>query len=111
MKEELSVSKKLQDIQHEDYREIQTYFQEKSVENTRFSFRIRTKLVPNIPGNLQNMFKNNEAGLKCIHCDEEVMTQLHCISCPGMTQMRDGLELSRIEDMVVYFRRILKERK
>ena len=111
MKEELSGSKKLQDIQHEDYREIQPYFKEKSVENTCFSFRIRTQLVPNIPGNFKNMFKNNEAGLKCSHCEEDVMTQLHCISCPGMTQMRDGLELSRIEDMVVYFRRILKERK
>ena len=57
------------------------------------------------------MYKNNEVGLKCSHCKEDVMTQLHCISCPGMTQMRDDLELSRIEDMVLYFRRILKDRK
>ena len=39
------------------------------------------------------------------------MTQIHCISCPGMSQMRDGLELSKIEDMVTYFRRILKDRE
>ena len=110
MKEELGNSSKLQDIQHEDYREIQSYFKEKSIENTRFSFRIRTKLLLNIPGNCKNMYKNNKPGLKCSHCTEEVMTQVHCISCPGMTQMRDGLELDRIEDMVVYFRRILKAR-
>ena len=108
MKEELGNSSKLQDIQHEDYREIQSYFKEKSIEDTRFSFRIRTKLLINIPGNCKNMYKNNKPGLKCSHCTEEVMTQVHCISCPGMTQMRDGLELDKIEDMVVYFRRILK---
>ena len=38
------------------------------------------------------------------------MTQIHCLSCPGMTEMRDGLDLVKIEDMVVYFRRILKAR-
>ena len=42
---------------------------------------------------------------------EEVMTKVHYISCPGMTEMRDGLELDKIEDMVLYFRRILKDRK
>ena len=94
----------------EDFRQIQPYFKEKSVENIRFASRIRTKLVSNIPGNFKNMYKNNKAGLKCSHCLEEVMTQIHCISCPGMSQMRDGLELSKIEDMVIYFKRILKAR-
>jgi hypothetical protein len=110
MKEELSSSRKLEDIQHEDFRQIQPYFKEKSVENIRFASRIRTELVSNIPGNFKNMYKNNKAGLKCSRCSEEVMTQIHCISCPGMSQMRDCLELSKIEDMVIYFKRILKAR-
>ena len=110
MKEELITSRKLEDVQHEDYRNIQPYFKVKSDENPRFSFRIRTKMVLNIPGNCKSMYKNNKEGLKCSHCSEEVMTQTHCLSCPGMTEMRDGLELSKIDDMVVYFRRTLKVR-
>ena len=110
LKEELSTSKKLEEIQNEDFRTIQPYFKEKSVENTRLVFRIRTKMVSKIPGNLKNMYKNTENGLKCSHCTEPVMTQSHCISCPGMAELRDGLELSEINDMVTFFRRVLKER-
>ena len=43
MKEELSSSRKLEDIQHEDYRQIQPYFKEKSVKNTL----LRLELGPN----------------------------------------------------------------
>ena len=49
MKEELSKSSKMEEIQNEDFRQIQPYFLDKSIENTRLSFRIRTKLVKNIP--------------------------------------------------------------
>ena len=67
-------------------------------------------MVSKIPGNFKNMYKNTENGLKCSHCPEPVMTQSHCISCPGMAELRDGLELSEINDMVTFFRRVLKER-
>ena len=67
------------------------------------------RTAPATPG-LLNMYKNTENGLKCSHCPEPVMTQSHCISCPGMAELRDGLELSEINDMVTFFRRVLKER-
>ena len=67
-------------------------------------------MVKNIPGNFRNMYKGREEGLQFSHCTEEVMTQIHCLSCPGMTEMRDGLDLVKIKDMVVYFSRILKTR-
>ena len=37
------------------------------------------------------------------------MTQAHCISCPGLEEMRDGLELYNMEDLVIFFRRLLDD--
>ena len=51
MKEEICSSSKLEGIKNEDFRNIQPYFLDKSVENARLAFRIRTKLVKHIPGN------------------------------------------------------------
>ena len=110
MKEDMSKSSKLEDIQNEDYRCIQPYFLDKSVSNTRLAFRIRTKMLEKIPGNYKNMFKNSKEGLKCSHCEEDVMTQIHCVSCPGFKQLREGLDLTCMADMVVYFRRVMVER-
>ena len=94
MKEDVSKSGKLEDIQNEDYRCIQPYFLDKSVSNTRLAFRIRTKLVGKIHGNYKNMFKNNKDGLKCRHSEEDVITQIHCVSCPGFKELREGLDLT-----------------
>ena len=74
------------------------------------AFRIRTEMVEKIPGNYKNMYKKNKDGLKCSRCTEEIMTQIHCISCPGMKVLREGLDLVNMTDMVTYFKRILKER-
>ena len=83
---------------------------DKSVSNIRLAFRIRTKMVEKIPGNYKNMFKINKDGLKCSHCEKVVMTQIHCVSCPGFKELREGLDLTCMADMVVYFRGIMKKR-
>ena len=66
-------------------------------------------MVKNIPGNFKNQFKNTENGLKCRYCEELIMTQNHCLTCQGTEKMRDGLELYKIEDMVIFFRRLLAD--
>ena len=42
--------------------------------------------------------------------DGLVMTQSHCVSCPRLENLREGLDLDSMKDMVTYFRRILIER-
>ena len=110
MKDEIASSSKLEEIKHEDFCKIQPYFYDKSVDNTRLAFRIRTKLVKKIPGNFKNLYKHNKDGLKCSHCLEPVMTQSHCVSCPGLEDLREGLDLASMKDMVTFIRRILIER-
>ena len=70
MKGELEKSSKLEDIKHEDFRKLQAYMQEKSIENGRCAFRIRSKMVDNIPANFKNKFRNDHERLICNNCSE-----------------------------------------
>ena len=45
MKKELEKSSKMEDIKNEDFREVQRYFQKKSLENGRLAFKIRSHIV------------------------------------------------------------------
>ena len=112
MKKELDGSKKLEPIKDDDFHKVQDYFNNKSVENTRMAFKVRSQMVPEIPGNFKNKFRvKGEDGLLCLYCEEgHVMTQGHCLECPAWADLRTGLELGNIEDMVVFFRKMLSER-
>ena len=57
MVEEVKSKKKLENIKEDDFREVQQYFGDKSVENTRMGFMIRTQMVPKIPGNFKNKYR------------------------------------------------------
>ena len=67
-------------------------------------------MVEKIPGNYKNMYKKNKEGLRCSHCQEQVMTQSHCVTCPGMEELRDGLDLDTMRDMITFFRRVMSDR-
>ena len=66
-------------------------------------------MVKKIPGNFKNQIKNTENDLKCRYCEELIMTKNHCLTCYGTEEMRDRLELYKIEDMVIFFRRLLAD--
>ena len=38
------------------------------------------------------------------------MTQIHCLSCPAWSGLREDLDLANIKDMVIYFRKMMDER-
>ena len=101
-------SKKLQNIRYDDFTEIQPYFQDKSIENARLKFRIRSQMVDKIPGNFKNKYRFDVNGLKCFYCPQE-LTQSHCISCPGRLEMRKDLNMTNFDDIVVYFKRFLSD--
>ena len=109
MKIELEKSKKLGDIKHEDFSEVQNYFKVKSVETTRMAFKVRAKMISEIPENFKNKYK--EEGLKCVYCNQgEISSQSHCMVCPAWGKCREGLDLTNILDLVVFFRKVLDER-
>ena len=49
--------KKLDPIKHEDFKEAQKYLYDKSIENGRMAFKVRTQMIETIPGNFENKYK------------------------------------------------------
>ena len=63
LKEQLGKSTgKLEKIKDDYFSEIQGYFSDKSVENTRMAFKVRSEMVPDINGNFKNKFRKKETG-------------------------------------------------
>jgi hypothetical protein len=102
-------SSKLQDIKNNDFSAIQGYFNYKNLENACTKFKIRTKMLEKIPGNFKNKYQNQENGLKCNLCPAE-MSQNHCIVCPERAEMRTGLNMNNLDDLVNYFGQILSDK-
>ena len=102
MKEQIDQMKKLEQIKMDNFTEIQNYFLGKSIENGRVSFKIRSQMLENIPGNLKNKFKDQKEKLICRHCQtEQVMTQSHCLECTAWVDIKKDLK---------FFQRLLLER-
>ena len=110
----INTKSKLEAIKGDDFTEVQEYFNEKSVSNSRMAFKVRSLMVPEIPGNFKNRYKVKgtlSEGLTCEYCQEgEIMTQSHCMSCPAWSGLREGLDLTNIKDLVIFFRKLMDER-
>ena len=48
---------KLEAIKNDDFTKVQEYFDDKSVANGRMAFKVRSQMVPEIPGNFKNRYK------------------------------------------------------
>ena len=107
---QFETSKKLEAIKNDNFRQMQQYFNDKNLANARLKFKIRSKMVDKIPGNFKNRYKYSEEGLNCSDCKVE-MTQDHCSICPARADMREGLDMSSLDDAVIYFRRYLTLKK
>ena len=58
--QEIKGMKKLDPVNKDDFLELQEYFMDKSLENGRTAFKIRTQMLEDIPGNFKNKFKNGK---------------------------------------------------
>ena len=71
-------------------------------------------MVPDIPGNFKNKFKGrggDDDGLLCLYCaEQQVMTKGHCLECPAWADIWQGLDLTNIADLVIFFRKMLAEK-
>ena len=70
LKEKIAGSKKMMKHQNDDFRNVQGYMKEKSIEKSRTSFKIRCEMIPEIKGNFKdrNRRKGGEEALKCQEC-------------------------------------------
>ena len=110
VREKIESSKKIIDLVSDDFAEAQKYFHDRSVENGRLAFRIRTQMVDEIPANFKNKYKKEE-DLICQFCQQkETFDQSHTLVCPAWEDQRTGLNLKKIDDLVKFFQRMLSEK-
>ena len=75
------------------------------------AFRIRSQMLDEIPGNYKNKYRKDKDKIKCCHwTSDQVMTQSHCMDCSAWTEIRKDLDLTNIDDLVKFFRRMLLEK-
>ena len=108
MKEDMLKYKKLDQIRHQDFRNLPEYIvKEKSIEKVRLAYRIRTNMIKDIKTN----FKNSHSSLQCDWCDSGAdESQCHVMRCEGWEEERRGLDMGDMDDMVVFFERMLNRK-
>ena len=108
MKQDLQRYKKLDDVKDDDFTKMPDYMEDKSLENARMSFRTKSKMVQAIKMNFKSSHKGD---LSCEKCDSESdETQCHTMMCDGWKKEREGLDLTLMSDMVIFFTRLLEEK-
>ena len=71
--------------------------------NTRLDFKIRSKMVENIPGNFKNKYRrgkkscDQDEGLICPHCwNGQQLMQMHLLLCSEWTDIREVINMYSI---------------
>ena len=108
LKLEVESKTKLEGIKDEDMKRKE-YFHQKSLEDTRLLFRIRTRMV-DLKANFKNKPAFRKDGWICEGCHNEVETNGHVMSCEAYEHVREGKNLDSDKDLVQFFKEILKIR-
>ena len=108
LKKEVDSKSKLEGIKNEDMKRKE-YFKQKSLEDTRMLFRIRTRMVE-LKANFKNKPAFRKDGWLCEGCQREVETNCHVMSCQAYEQVRQGLDLDSDKDLVQFFKKVMKIR-
>ena len=103
---EISLSHKLKDLIYEDFNGYAEYFKDKNIQDARIKFRIRTKMLKNIPTNFRNQFVYNKEKLLCEYCPEE-LSQSHLMVCNRRAELRKDLDLNKLDELLVYVKRTI----
>ena len=93
----------MENVKDDDFTKFQPYMMEKSLQQTRMSFKVRCQMVETIKGNFKAKYKaGGDEKLKCGYCDKgELETQLQWMN------LKTNLELNKIEDLAKYFTQLL----
>ena len=100
--------KKLGDLVENETARVKDYMMLNNIADSRTMFRIRTKMLE-LKANMKNMY--GEGNMACDACSTgTIESQGHVLDCPGYAELRDGLDLSKMKDLVTYFREVMVQR-
>ena len=98
---------KLEDEKNKDFIKLASFMEGKCLEDIQIAFLIKCKIVKNIIMNYYNSFIN----LVCEKCQTgRNESQCHAMECTGWQENRSGLNLAMLEDMLIFFKRILEDK-
>ena len=90
----------------------------KSIDSSRTQLRIRLEMLESFKDNYRTKYRtlsrgqeDRDPGLRCSDCGQSRDSQSHCLVCPAWLEARERLDLLCIEDVVIYFQRVLKGRE
>ena len=72
------------------------------------AFRIKSKMVQSIKMNFKGSHKENFSFDECESGSDD--TQCYAMICNGWKEQREGLDLTVMSDMVIFFTRILEKK-
>ena len=87
---------------------LKDYMGKKVLKDVRDIFRARTQLLEGIKANHKNMYKGKD--MRCEGCKQDIDTQSHVLVCNTYSDLRVDMDLSDEDDMIGYFRKVLKRR-
>ena len=100
------MGKKLKDIKNEEIGKPKEYMRTKCISDCRLKFRIRTNMVE-LKANMKGSYRDGD--YSCLGCGNKstVEDQSHVIRCPAYSEIREGLDFEKNEDLVKYFRKVM----
>ena len=72
---------------------------------------LKLQLKTEFAFNFRNKKEYSEASWICMSCNAAIDTSLHAKWCVAHSDLREGKDLSSVEDLVVYVREVLKRRE
>ena len=109
MRNEMEGKTKTKDLVTESF-SLKSYYNEKSLVKTREIFRIRTNMNE-LKGNFKNDSKYKHGGVMCVACGTEEEVNTHVMVCSHYEDLRQGLNFSKNEDLVRFFRGVMARRE
>ena len=108
LQEKIKKSSKLELMKNEIYGE-KPYLTEMKMHDARLHFSIRSRMF-NCKMNFLNNPKFKAEMWRCDSCQRCVDSQSHILYCPAYHQLREGKSLNSDQDIVDYFREVVKMR-
>ena len=87
----------------------QDYIKKLNIPDARLKFALRSRMTQTVQMNFKGEKRYGQNGWKCMSCGN-LDTQEHLLSCPEYSFLRDGKRLDQDQDLVNYFRSIIKIR-
>ena len=86
------------------------YLKDLSLSDARLNFKIRSKML-NIKFNYKNDKLNAKELWNCDSCQSAIESQDHIIWCPAYADLREDKSLNNDNDLIVYFKEVMKIRE